>query len=82
MGSRAAKSRARNGAVASRGLKEFGTLEAGKFADVVVLSADPLADIKNLRRVAAVYKGGHLVDRGRLPETRVLSVAAPARDMK
>ena len=35
-----------------------GTLEPGKRADIVVLSADPLADVKNLRRVAAVYKAG------------------------
>jgi imidazolonepropionase-like amidohydrolase len=65
----------RNGAVASRGVNDFGTIEAGKLADLVVLSADPLADIHNLRKVAAVYKDGRAVDRARLPETRVLSIA-------
>jgi imidazolonepropionase-like amidohydrolase len=64
----------RNGAVACRGVKDFGTIEAGKLADLVVLSADPLADIHNLRKVAAVYKDGRAVDRARLPETRVLSI--------
>jgi imidazolonepropionase-like amidohydrolase len=66
----------RNGAVASRGVKDFGTIEAGKLADLVVLSEDPLADIHNLRKVAAVYKDGRAVDRARLPETRVLSISS------
>jgi imidazolonepropionase-like amidohydrolase len=35
-----------------------GTLDAGKEADLLLLDADPLADIENLTRVAAVYKGG------------------------
>ena len=68
----------RNGAVAARGAKDFGTIEAGKFADLVVLTADPLGDIHNLRKVAAVYKEGQAIDRARLPETRVLSIAPPA----
>jgi imidazolonepropionase-like amidohydrolase len=66
----------KNGAIAARGLKDFGTIEAGKLADLVLLSADPLADIHNLRKVAAIYKDGRAVDRARLPETRVLSPAA------
>ncbi len=68
----------RNGAIAARGLKEFGTIEAGKLADLLVLAADPLADIHNLRKVAGVYKEGKAVDRERLPETRVLSMAPAA----
>jgi len=36
----------------------IGTLEAGKEADLLLLDADPLADVENLTRVAAVYKGG------------------------
>jgi imidazolonepropionase-like amidohydrolase len=35
-----------------------GTLSAGKEADVLLLDADPLVDVENLTRVAAVYKGG------------------------
>ncbi|HXI30043.1 MAG TPA: amidohydrolase family protein [Vicinamibacterales bacterium] len=68
----------RNGAYAARGLKEFGTLEAGKLADLVILAADPLEDIANIRKVAAVWKDGRAVDRDRLPRTRVLSVAPAA----
>jgi imidazolonepropionase-like amidohydrolase len=69
----------RNGAIAARGLDEFGTIEAGKRADLLILSADPLTDIDNIRRVAAVWKDGVLIDRGRLPQTRVLSVAPPPK---
>jgi hypothetical protein len=68
----------RNGANAARLLEDLGTIESGKRADLVVLSADPLADIKNLRKVAMVVKDGRVVDRARLPEVRVLSIA-PAR---
>ena len=41
--------------------KDIGTLEPGKFADLVVLEANPLEDIRNTGRVRAVYKGGRLV---------------------
>jgi len=68
----------KNGATASRRLADFGTIEPGKIADLVLLSADPLADIKNIRKIATVYKEGRAVDRARLPETRVLSVVPPA----
>ncbi len=69
----------RNGAIAARGLEEFGTIEPGKRADLLVLAADPLADIGNIRNVAAVWKDGTAVDRSRLPQTRVLSVAPPSK---
>ena len=67
----------RNGAFAARGLKDFGTLEPGKRADLVILAADPLADIGNLRKVSGVWKDGRAVDREHLPHTRVLSAARP-----
>ena len=68
----------KNGAIAARGIKDFGTLEPGKFADIVLLSADPLADISNIRKVVTVFKEGRVVDREHLPATRVLSVAPSA----
>jgi len=43
------------------GAKDLGTLEAGKWADLVVLGADPLADIRNSRRIEAVYVAGRPV---------------------
>jgi len=40
---------------------ELGTLEKGKAADLVILDADPLADIKNTRRISKVMKAGQFV---------------------
>jgi imidazolonepropionase-like amidohydrolase len=37
---------------------EIGTIEPGKYADLVVLDADPLANISAVRRVHMVFKGG------------------------
>jgi len=37
---------------------EVGTLEKGKSADLVILDADPLADIKNTRKIFKVMKAG------------------------
>lgn len=37
---------------------EFGTIEKRKLADIVVLDGDPLSDIRNTKRICAVYKGG------------------------
>jgi imidazolonepropionase-like amidohydrolase len=59
----------------ARGQKDFGTLEVGKFGDLVILTADPLADIHNIQKIATVMKGGTVVDRAQLPAMRVLSVA-------
>ena len=42
---------------------ELGTLEPNKWADFVVLDADPLADISNVRKIADVYIAGNRVPR-------------------
>ena len=41
--------------------REIGTLEANKWADFVVLDADPLADISNVKKISAVYVAGNRV---------------------
>ena len=38
--------------------KDEGTLEAGKFADVIAVTANPLEDVKVLEHVSFVMKGG------------------------
>ena len=43
-----------------------GTIEAGKNADLLLLDADPLEDIRNTRRIRAVILGGRLLDRSAL----------------
>jgi len=40
---------------------DIGTVEAGKYADLLLTNADPLVDIRNLRDIAAVVKGGKKV---------------------
>ncbi len=42
---------------------DLGTLEAGRWADFVVLDADPLANISNTRQIADVYIAGNRVTR-------------------
>jgi imidazolonepropionase-like amidohydrolase len=50
------------------GETDFGTLEAGNVADLVVLNADPLADIGNTLEIDRVMRLGEWVDRsGLLP---------------
>ena len=51
----------RNGAEALGILDEVGTIEKGKRADLVILSADPLKDIRNTRAIEAVYLGGERI---------------------
>jgi imidazolonepropionase-like amidohydrolase len=43
-----------------------GTLAVGKRADLVLLSADPLADIENTRQIEGVMVGGRWLDRAAL----------------
>lgn len=43
---------------------ELGTLEPGKLADLLVLSADPLKDMRAIERVEAVFRSGVMLHRG------------------
>jgi imidazolonepropionase-like amidohydrolase len=62
----ALRSATRNAAAYRGALATEGTLEAGKRADLVLLDANPLSDIRNIRRVHAVVRDGKLLDRAAL----------------
>lgn len=63
----------RGGAKAMGREKDLGTLEAGKQADLLVLDADPLLDIKALRRLRYVVRGGEV-----RPAAELRAADAPA----
>ncbi len=50
-------------------LGELGSLEPGKFADLVVLSADPLKDVANTLAIEQVMKNGRIYHGDTLDET-------------
>jgi imidazolonepropionase-like amidohydrolase len=60
---RALQAATRNAAEAAGKLHEVGTIEEGKRADMVLLDADPLADIGNAAAIRAVVVRGRLLDR-------------------
>ena len=53
------------------GAKDLGTLEPGKWADLIVLDRNPLQDIKNTRAIHAVYIAGNLCTESPLPQERL-----------
>ena len=61
----------RNGAIACKGLSEFGTVEVGKAADLVLLSANPLRNISNIRKQELVMARGKIIDTEALPRQKI-----------
>ena len=55
-----------NGATAMGVADRLGTVEAGKYADLVVVRGDPLVDIRVTRDVALVMRAGRTYDPGEL----------------
>ena len=45
---------------------DHGSISAGKIADIVLLSANPLVDIRNTRSIEAVLLQGQYLDREKL----------------
>jgi imidazolonepropionase-like amidohydrolase len=56
-----------NGAVLLGKADSLGSVEPGKLADLLLLNADPTADIDNVKQIAFVMKGGQIVDESKLP---------------
>ena len=44
-------------------IDDVGSLEVGKYADVLILNSDPLVNIRNTRDIYMVLKGGEVLDR-------------------
>jgi imidazolonepropionase-like amidohydrolase len=61
-------------------LASFGTVEKGKFADLVLLNANPLEDIRNTTKISAVVVNGRFLDRQELD--RILAEIEAAANRK
>lgn len=46
--------------------QQFGTIEKGKVAGFIILDGNPVVDIKNTRKIVALYKSGVEVSKGPL----------------
>ena len=49
-------------------LRQRGTIEKGKIADLILLNADPLDDIRNTTRINSVVQGGRFIPRSKLDQ--------------
>ncbi|MGA7928670.1 MAG: amidohydrolase family protein [Candidatus Sulfotelmatobacter sp.] len=57
----------------------FGSIEPGKIANLVLLDANPLEDIRNLKHVRAVIVHGQIRDRRRLDDLLAAQKAPDSR---
>ena len=53
----------KNGAEALDLINQTGTIESGKEADILILSANPVTDIENTKQIDAVISNGRIIER-------------------
>ena len=51
----------------------IGTIAPGRYADILVLEADPLADVENLSRIQTILQAGRVIDSASLPVKKVVT---------
>lgn len=61
----------KNGAIAAKGLAQYGTIELGKSADLLLLDANPLKNISNIRKQSMVMARGKLIQTDKLPQQTI-----------
>lgn len=59
--------------------RDFGSLAAGKVADVVVVRGDPTRDLAALWQIEGVLKAGRAIDRAALRERQLAPTRAPRK---
>src|SRR5918995_4009026 len=56
----------KNGAEALDLINQTGTIEPGRQADILILSANPIEDIENTKRIDAVISNGRIIERSNI----------------
>lgn len=72
----------RNGAQVLGISDSYGTIAPGKIADLVILSADPAADIRNTTRIEYVIKGGNIHKRDTSKDQKDLGDPADIKGLR
>ncbi len=67
----AIKAATANGSIALRKQAEIGTIEAGKFADLVVIAGEPDINIEEISNVVSVFKKGKIHNTAKLREQSI-----------